>query len=90
MQSMPENNSLAIIGDQDIVLGFAAMGFKVYALEEKDAPGRVRESGCKRLCYLSGTGKPLSGQNRADKNLRENAFAGFYSFFQRSGHRSAE
>jgi len=49
---MPENNSLAIIGDQDIVLGFAAMGFKVYALEEKDAPGRVLEEVAASDCAI--------------------------------------
>ena len=36
--SMPENNSaqnaLAIIGDEDIVLGFQALGFKVFAVKE--------------------------------------------------------
>ncbi|MFA5090217.1 MAG: V-type ATP synthase subunit F [Candidatus Omnitrophota bacterium] len=38
MPSMPEGfvvgNALAIIGDEDIVLGFSALGFKVYTAKE--------------------------------------------------------
>jgi vacuolar-type H+-ATPase subunit F/Vma7 len=37
---MPEEknmeNSIAIIGEEDIVLGFKALGFKVYALKEPE------------------------------------------------------
>ncbi len=33
--SMPENNSLAIIGEEDAVLGFGALGFKIYAVGEE-------------------------------------------------------
>jgi vacuolar-type H+-ATPase subunit F/Vma7 len=30
---MPEEKSLAIIGDEDIISGFSALGFKIYAVK---------------------------------------------------------
>jgi len=36
---MKLENALAIVGDEDIVLGFRALGFRVYAVKE---PGEVK------------------------------------------------
>jgi len=34
LDELPLENSLAIIGNEDVVLGFKALGFKVYPLKE--------------------------------------------------------
>ena len=31
---MPSDNPLAIVGDEDIILGFTALGFKAYPIKE--------------------------------------------------------
>ena len=47
MPSMPENkyseNSLVAVGDSDVVMGFAALGFKVYAIEEQAEMSAILE-----------------------------------------------
>lgn len=41
---MPEENNLVILGDEDVVLGFRALGFKIYTAEFEKALDEIVEA----------------------------------------------
>jgi len=41
MHEQIKDNNFVIIGDEDVILGFRSLGFKVYILQEEDKAGMI-------------------------------------------------
>jgi vacuolar-type H+-ATPase subunit F/Vma7 len=49
---MPEKTALAIIADEDIVLGFKALGFKVHAVKDLQGSGVALDEAVQAGCAI--------------------------------------